>query len=43
MNQLKMIKQVRLRIVVSSRRTKVSLRLARNFDYQDTLVSLEQL
>jgi hypothetical protein len=31
MNQLKMMKLVRLRIVVGSRRIKVSLRLARNF------------
>ena len=31
MNQLKMMKLVRLKIVVGSRRTKVSLRLARNF------------
>jgi hypothetical protein len=31
MNQVKMMKLVRLRIVVGSRRTKVRLRLARNF------------
>jgi hypothetical protein len=31
MNQLKMMKLVRLRIMVGSRRTKVGLRLARNF------------
>jgi hypothetical protein len=37
MNQLKMMKLVRLRIVVGFRRTEVSLRLARNYGHPLTI------